>query len=124
VVQTSSAVESTKNPSKRSSIKKEKPQDGEEKKDDLMLSAGSMDLEQLKREAALDKLLRDDIVVTYEAKKGQMHANTRDIFVSGVTVTFHGKPLIEDTDIQINYGNRYGFLGPNGSGKSTVRILF
>lgn len=89
-----------------------------------MLTAGSLDVEQLKREAALEKLLRDDIVVTYEAKKGQMHANTRDIFVSGVTVTFHGKPLIEDTDIQINYGNRYGFLGPNGSGKSTVRIYY
>jgi ATP-binding cassette subfamily F protein 2 len=35
-------------------------------------------------------------------------------------VTFHGKPLIEDTEIIINYGNRYGLIGPNGSGKSTV----
>lgn len=37
-----------------------------------------------------------------------------------VTVLFHGKPLIEDTTVMLNYGNRYGFLGPNGSGKSTI----
>lgn len=73
-----------------------------------------------KREAALEWLAAQNIVVTYESKKGKLHANTRDINVSGVTVAFHGKPLIEDTDIVINYGNRYGFIGPNGSGKSTV----
>ena len=28
--------------------------------------------------------------------------------------------MIEDTELVINYGNRYGFIGPNGSGKSTV----
>jgi len=65
-------------------------------------------------------LSAQNINVTYENKKGRLHANTRDINVGGVTVTFHGKPLIEDTDLVINYGNRYGFIGPNGSGKSTV----
>jgi ATP-binding cassette, subfamily F, member 2 len=65
-------------------------------------------------------LNQNHIVVTYEAKRGKIQANTRDINVSGVTVTFHGKPLIEDTELVINYGNRYGFIGPNGSGKSTV----
>eukprot|EP00339_Tiarina_fusa_P013113 CAMPEP_0117058222 /NCGR_PEP_ID=MMETSP0472-20121206/40447_1 /TAXON_ID=693140 ORGANISM="Tiarina fusus, Strain LIS" /NCGR_SAMPLE_ID=MMETSP0472 /ASSEMBLY_ACC=CAM_ASM_000603 /LENGTH=701 /DNA_ID=CAMNT_0004775465 /DNA_START=220 /DNA_END=2325 /DNA_ORIENTATION=+ len=73
-----------------------------------------------KREADLELLSQQNIAVTYEAKKGQLHANTRDINVGGVTVTFHGKPLIEDTQVVVNYGNRYGFIGPNGSGKSTV----
>jgi ATP-binding cassette subfamily F protein 2 len=73
-----------------------------------------------KREAMLDDLSKKDIIVTYESKRGGMHANSKDINVNGVTVTFHGKPLIEETSITINYGNRYGFLGPNGSGKSTV----
>lgn len=72
-----------------------------------------------KRDAALEKLSEEHIIVTYENKKG-MHPNARDINVGGVTVTFHGKPLIEDTEIIINYGNRYGFIGPNGSGKSTI----
>jgi len=75
--------------------------------------------EEAKREAALEKLSQEHIIVTYENKKG-MHPNARDINVGGVTVTFHGKPLIEDTEIIINYGNRYGFIGPNGSGKSTI----
>jgi ATP-binding cassette subfamily F protein 2 len=76
--------------------------------------------EEGKREAALEELNRQNIVVTYEQKKGIMHANTRDINVSGVSVAFHGKLLVEETDVVINYGNRYGFIGPNGSGKSTV----
>eukprot|EP00518_Triparma_eleuthera_P018135 CAMPEP_0197548766 /NCGR_PEP_ID=MMETSP1320-20131121/2810_1 /TAXON_ID=91990 /ORGANISM="Bolidomonas sp., Strain RCC2347" /LENGTH=679 /DNA_ID=CAMNT_0043108847 /DNA_START=127 /DNA_END=2163 /DNA_ORIENTATION=+ len=73
-----------------------------------------------KHEAALEKLSRDNIVVTYAATKRAPAATDKDINVSEVTVTFHGKPLIEETDIVINYGNRYGFLGPNGSGKSTI----
>ena len=73
----------------------------------------------IKRDAALEWLSAQDIVVTYEQKKGKLHANTRDIHCNGVSVTFHGKPLIEDTELVINYGNRYGFIGPNGSGKST-----
>jgi len=72
-----------------------------------------------KHEAAMDWLSAQDIAVTYEQKKGKLHANTRDINVSGVSVNFHGKPLVEDTELVINYGNRYGFIGPNGSGKST-----
>lgn len=73
-----------------------------------------------KREEALEQLSKDNIVVTYEAKKGALHANSRDINVGGVTVAFHGKNLIEETNLVINYGNRYGFIGPNGSGKSTI----
>lgn len=76
--------------------------------------------EEGKRELALEELSRQDIVVTYEQKKGNLHANTRDINVSGVSVAFHGKLLIEETEMVINYGNRYGFIGPNGSGKSTI----
>jgi len=95
----------------------------EEKMSTLELAKSALDpnaSEDQKREEALEKLSNDQILVTYESKKGKMHANTRDINVSGVTVTFHGKPLIEETQIVINYGNRYGFIGPNGSGKSTV----
>jgi ABC-type Fe3+/spermidine/putrescine transport system ATPase subunit len=83
-------------------------------KNDLSLEA--------KQDAALEWLSSQNIAVTYESKKTKIHANARDINVSGVSVTFHGKPLIEDTEIVINYGNRYGFIGPNGSGKSTGKI--
>lgn len=91
----------------------------EEKKSEEIEPVGFLTKEQ-RREKALDDLSKNEIVVTYEAKSTKLHANARDINVSGVTVSFHGKPLIEETDLVINYGNRYGFIGPNGSGKSTV----
>lgn len=75
-----------------------------------------------KLEMALENLSKQNIVVTYEQRKGNLHANTRDINVSGVSVAFHGKLLVEETDLVINYGNRYGFIGPNGSGKVRKNI--
>ena len=93
----------------------------EEKKAGDDAEAGPpLNSKEAKRQAALDDLSKQDIVVTYEAKRAGVHANSRDINVGGVTVAFHGRPLIEETEIIINYGNRYGFIGPNGSGKSTV----
>lgn len=73
-----------------------------------------------KAELALSNLAKDNIIVTYEARKGKLDKNARDINVGGVSVAFHGRTLIEETDLVINYGNRYGFIGANGSGKSTV----
>lgn len=93
---------------------------GEEKKSDEVLNATPLTTKEAKRQALLDNLARDDIAVTFEAKRGGQHANARDINVGGVSVNFHARPLIEDTEIVINYGNRYGFIGPNGSGKSTI----
>mmetsp|Transcript_26764 Transcript_26764/g.62558 ORF Transcript_26764/g.62558 Transcript_26764/m.62558 type:complete len:689 (-) Transcript_26764:86-2152(-) len=99
--------------------KKEKD-DAEEKIDVAKILADPNASTDAKREAALENLSREEIIVTYESRKTKMHANARNINASGVTVTFHGKPLVEETDLVINYGNRYGFIGPNGSGKSTV----
>lgn len=109
----------------KGSTKKTKPPSAglssEEKKEESEIAlTDEKDLKESQRERALEELSQNEIVVTYEQKKGNIHANTRDINVSGVTVNFHGKPLIEDTTVVINYGNRYGFIGPNGSGKSTV----
>ena len=98
----------------------------EEKKDETTAALADIDpldvkkLNEIKKDEALEWLNQQNINVTYENRKTALHANARDINVSGVTVTFHGKPLIEDTDLIINYGNRYGFIGPNGSGKSTI----
>lgn len=125
---------------KREAKKKDKAKKGgkggkaakveEEKKDDAPPSAKMAglsvrdgdagldpDSDEAKHEAALEDLARQEIVVTYEQRKGKIHANTRDINVGGVSVAFHGKLLLEETDLTINYGNRYGFIGPNGSGK-------
>ncbi len=112
------AKKGTKKPSK-----KDKDDSSEEKKDDVADSVAKLtvqsdldpDSEEAKREAALENLSKQEIVVTYENRKGNLHANTRDINVGGVSVAFHGKLLLEETDVIINYGNRYGFIGPNGA---------
>ncbi|KAJ6486737.1 P-loop containing nucleoside triphosphate hydrolase protein [Mycena sanguinolenta] len=44
---------------------------------------------------------------------------SRDIKIESYTLSFHGRLLIENAEIALNYGQRYGLLGENGSGKST-----
>lgn len=44
----------------------------------------------------------------------------RDIKLSSVSLLFHGKVLIQDSELELNYGRRYGLLGENGCGKSTL----
>jgi len=43
-----------------------------------------------------------------------------DIHIHNFSMTFHGRPLISDTSLELNNGNRYGLLGSNGCGKSTL----
>ncbi|PIL37719.1 ATP-binding cassette transporter [Ganoderma sinense ZZ0214-1] len=44
----------------------------------------------------------------------------RDIKMDSYTLSFHGRLLIENAEVSLNYGQRYGLLGDNGSGKSTL----
>ena len=46
--------------------------------------------------------------------------SSRDVKVNSVSFVFHGKVLIADTTLELNYGRRYGLLGENGCGKSTL----
>lgn len=107
------AKKKAKNKTSKSKTKNDEPE--EEKKEDTIPQV-ALTTKEAKRQALLDDLSKNDITVTYESKRAALHANTRDINVGGVTVSFHGKHLIEETELVINYGNRYGFIGPNGSG--------
>jgi ATP-binding cassette, subfamily F, member 2 len=44
---------------------------------------------------------------------------SRDIKIDQFSLSFHGRVLIENSTIELNYGQRYGLLGAKGSGKST-----
>lgn len=86
----------------------------EEKKNDLLPEMlANMTLKERKRAMALDDLAKNNIIVNYAAKSSKLHANAKDINIGGVSVTFHGKPILEDTEIVINYGNRYGKFSSN-----------
>lgn len=90
-------------------------------------SASTLSLENLRMDdgpSAVEKLSADGIIATYSSTSKEMHRNTKDINVQNVTVQFMGKILLDDSEIVLNHGNRYGFLGMNGSGKSTImRVL-
>jgi len=46
--------------------------------------------------------------------------SSRDAKISSVSLVFHGRVLIQDTTLELNYGRRYGLLGEYGCGKSTL----
>lgn len=90
------------------------------KKDDTTAGDSVHNSENNAEESAADMLRKEGIVATYALDSNKiMHRNVRDISVSNLTVTFHGTPIIDDAELTLNYGNRYGFIGRNGCGKST-----
>lgn len=72
-----------------------------------------------------DILRKEGVIATFSMDSNKtMHRNCRDIAVSNLSVTFHGTHIIEETDLTLNYGNRYGYIGRNGCGKSTfMRVI-
>jgi len=47
-------------------------------------------------------------------------ARSRDIRVDNLSLLFHGRELIKEATLTLNYGRRYGLIGVNGCGKSTL----
>ncbi|EKX54018.1 ATP-binding cassette sub-family F like protein [Guillardia theta CCMP2712] len=52
--------------------------------------------------------------------EGGTESMSKDISVSGFSISVGGKILLEDAELLISAGNRYGLVGPNGQGKSTL----
>lgn len=47
-------------------------------------------------------------------------AESRDVKIDNLSITFHGCEILNDTRLELNYGRRYGLIGYNGCGKSTL----
>jgi ATP-binding cassette subfamily F protein 2 len=90
--------------------KKQIAKDAEEKEeDDAATQIAKLKLQQ-------DEHGLSDRVVTGVL---QSLSSSRDIKLSQVSLLFHGKVLLQDSVLELNYGRRYGLLGENGCGKST-----
>ncbi|XP_047940360.1 ABC transporter F family member 1-like [Salvia hispanica] len=63
-----------------------------------------------------------DLVISDRTCTGVLcsHPLSRDIRIESLSLTFHGHDLIVDSELELNYGRRYGLLGLNGCGKSTL----
>ena len=73
---------------------------------------------------ASDQLAAEGTFVTYSANRKGVDARARDINVTNVTLQHMGAILLEETDVVLNHGNRYGLVGRNGCGKVSARRLF
>ncbi len=49
-----------------------------------------------------------------------MNKSTKDIIINNLILQVPNKTLIDDSELKIIYGNKYGLIGRNGHGKSTL----
>lgn len=89
-----------------------KSKDGGEEKDEGDIAAENV---------AAMKLQQDEEGISDRVVTGVLDSlkTSRDIKLSSVSLLFHGRVLIQDSILELNYGRRYGLLGENGCGKST-----
>jgi len=77
-----------------------------------------------KKEAGVNEAIEalEKTKVTARTATGEWAASptSRDIHITSFSVAYYGRPLVQETDLELNYGRRYGLLGSNGSGKSTI----
>jgi len=63
-----------------------------------------------------------DLQAEFRAVTGVLssHPDSRDVHINGLSITFHGAVLLNDSSLELNCGQRYGLLGLNGCGKSSL----
>ncbi|CAB9510076.1 Tylosin resistance ATP-binding protein TlrC [Seminavis robusta] len=67
-----------------------------------------------------DALASAGTICTFSASKKGVDARSRDINVQNFTLQHMGAVMLDETEIVLNHGNRYGLIGRNGCGKSTL----
>jgi len=83
----------------------------------------SSDKNESSSSSAAERLIEAGTICTYSASR-KIDPRSRDINVQNLTLQHRGNVMLDDTQITLNHGNRYGLLGRNGCGKSTlVRAL-
>jgi len=68
------------------------------------------------------KTLDMETVLSHVSITGKLSSleHSRDIHIHSFSITLFGRDLISDTNLDLNFGRRYGLIGHNGSGKSTL----
>mmetsp|Transcript_7646 Transcript_7646/g.18892 ORF Transcript_7646/g.18892 Transcript_7646/m.18892 type:complete len:830 (-) Transcript_7646:38-2527(-) len=69
---------------------------------------------------ASDALAAAGTICTFAASRKGVDARARDINVANFTLQHMGAVLLDDSQVVLNHGNRYGLIGRNGCGKSTL----
>ncbi|GAX24078.1 ATP-binding cassette, subfamily F, member 2 [Fistulifera solaris] len=67
-----------------------------------------------------DALAAAGTICTFAASRKGVDPRSRDINVTNFTLQHMGGLLLDETEVVLNHGNRYGLIGRNGCGKSTL----
>lgn len=73
-------------------------------------------------EESVDKLDMNKATINVDRTTTGVYTSqerSRDIKIESYSLNYHGRVLIDNATIELNFGRRYGLLGANGSGKST-----
>jgi ATP-binding cassette subfamily F protein 2 len=62
-------------------------------------------------------------MVSHSALRPMQH-QLRDVQIEKLDVSYPGCPILENAQIQLFFGHRYGLIGANGSGKTTLMNAF
>ena len=68
--------------------------------------------------AQADALAAEGTICTFSSSRKGVDARARDINVTNFTLQHKGAVMLDETEIILNHGNRYGLIGRNGCGKS------
>lgn len=69
---------------------------------------------------AADALASEGTICTFSTTRKGVDGRSRDINVQNFTLQHKGMVMLDQTEIVLNHGNRYGLLGRNGCGKTTL----
>ena len=67
-----------------------------------------------------DALAAAGTICTFSRSRKGVDARSRDVNVQNLTLQHMGAVLLDETEMILNHGNRYGLVGANGCGKSTL----
>lgn len=84
-------------------------------------SAANSDTDEAQKKLEKLKLQEDKHGISDRVTTGVLSSleTSRDLKIESVSLVFHGKVLLQDSTLELNFGRRYGLLGENGCGKST-----
>jgi len=72
---------------------------------------------------ALIKSALEKVNITTSTYQKNIHPNSKDVSISGLTLILSGKILFQEAELNLSWGRRYGLVGANGCGKSILMTL-
>lgn len=84
-------------------------------------AAAAQPVEAIKEEISKVASNLDKVKLNHRTCTGNLASKPkdRDVKITAFSLSYHGKVLISETELELNHGRRYGLIGQNGSGKST-----